>query len=479
MRPERLDEQLAALDRAIELDPRGTDTYDLKATVLAEAGHFEAALSACHPPVFGDRAPLQLRGRAAWILSLQGDLPTGVERMKAIVQEDPLYAWGWYNLMLWHDKANERAECVAAAEALARTSPRDASAHNYLGIAKTMAGDRTGAKQAFRRVLDLDPKHAPAFHSLMDLHLSDNDVDEAARIIDLIEPFLDRPTVLSQRVMLAAQTGDQATACATLKSLCAEQVDDPTPLHAAVAAMTARRWQRVARTTLEAAFADETVTPHTAAAWAVLCMEAREWKRVRKGLYQLRDWPRHWNRACLVFLERLDTILLRSNGRLSRWRYFRQIRKLLQECPAQITEDTELWALVGRALMIGTKYKKACAFQADWRERADLKPWQLINLAYSLATLGRDDERIAVCRHALTLPPDHTTPLHQMWLALEDVCDDNCAAASRRMQNVSAPGDLEFYLALHAMIGAMIAVDRAAREWRPIGILASPPCLSK
>ncbi len=96
-RPEDLEERLAALGKAAELDPRGTEARDLRAMLLAEAGRFDEALAACG----GVEAPLPLRGRAAWIEAERGRRKSAIERMRSLVAEDPSYTWGWVRVADW------------------------------------------------------------------------------------------------------------------------------------------------------------------------------------------------------------------------------------------------------------------------------------------------------------------------------------------------------------------------------------------
>ncbi len=60
---ESIEEALAALDRAIALNPCLGDAHDLRAERLANAGRFEEALAACSPAAWPDRPPVQLRAR--------------------------------------------------------------------------------------------------------------------------------------------------------------------------------------------------------------------------------------------------------------------------------------------------------------------------------------------------------------------------------------------------------------------------------
>ena len=66
--PRHNDEVLAALDKAMALDPKNVEAHDLKAERLAEMGRFDDALAAAQPPQLGrGDLPLVLQGRAAWV----------------------------------------------------------------------------------------------------------------------------------------------------------------------------------------------------------------------------------------------------------------------------------------------------------------------------------------------------------------------------------------------------------------------------
>ena len=65
-RPEHLEERLVALSKAIELNPRALDAYDIRARLLAEAKRFDEAVAACCP-VSWEHLPSRLQARAAWV----------------------------------------------------------------------------------------------------------------------------------------------------------------------------------------------------------------------------------------------------------------------------------------------------------------------------------------------------------------------------------------------------------------------------
>ena len=105
-----LDERLAALDKATQLNPRNLEGPTSGPRLLAEAGRFEEALEACRPAQWGDNPPSRLRGRAAWIEARRENYPAAVAAMKAVLVEEPRYYWGWCQLAGWHRHTGANAD---------------------------------------------------------------------------------------------------------------------------------------------------------------------------------------------------------------------------------------------------------------------------------------------------------------------------------------------------------------------------------
>ena len=93
-----LNEQLAALDRAIEVNPRCIEAYDMKALCLGRAKRYDEARQACQATVWDGEVPLLLRGRAAWVEAERGQLTEAMTLMRTALAEDPNYYWGWESL---------------------------------------------------------------------------------------------------------------------------------------------------------------------------------------------------------------------------------------------------------------------------------------------------------------------------------------------------------------------------------------------
>ena len=181
---EALAERLAALDRAIELRPRLTDAYEMKAELLAEAGGYAEALAACAPEVWGDAPPSPLRARAAMVEAERGNIREAVARLQTLVADDPQFYRGWMELARCYEQTGAVAEYLEVAQKMVQLEPQNPVSFAILADARLRAGDRRGAKTAFGRASDLDPDYAFAGMSLFDMQLEDEEFDPAARTLE-------------------------------------------------------------------------------------------------------------------------------------------------------------------------------------------------------------------------------------------------------------------------------------------------------
>lgn len=211
-RPEDLEERLSALNSALGLNPRSFEAYDLKAELLAEAGRFEQALAACHPTAYDGQPPLHLRGRGAWVEAKRGNSAEAIRQMRVLVTEDPNYYWAWEQLASWLRNEGPVQDYLEAAQALARLAPQNPTALAYSGEAKMRSGDRAGAKADFRRALELAPDFRFVAFYLFDEQLADNELDDAARTLEVLKQHIGGEHVSFREAQLALRHDDRETA---------------------------------------------------------------------------------------------------------------------------------------------------------------------------------------------------------------------------------------------------------------------------
>lgn len=492
---DQLDERLAALDRAAILRPRGINIYDLRATLLAEAGRWNEASEACRPPVWGDHSPVQLRGRLAWLQSQQHNLSQAIEDIRAVLAEEPSYWAGWCWLWSWCCDVGDFRGCLAAAEAICRIAPQYEVSLGYLGEAKRLNNDPEGAYTAFEQAFALNPSYEYAGNALFDLQLSRGELRKAEVTLRLLQRHNPSAGVCARAVQLAsrghivgtfeaviagapashsalaasfattspASAGDVAdvaggdvgartpSQCAEyhLRSLCKSHPTNGEPLAAAVDAMVAGGLRREARKVLEEALSCEESHPEVGRQWVKLCIAQNQWWRCLRRLNSLMARGSTGIDAVVAYLEAL------GNSK-RKWQFQFFFRRGNREW---IRKYSKAWGTAGRAMLCFNHYGRLCRWMADWRERADATPWMLLNLSEGFRALRRDAEAAEVTQFALTLTPDHTTDSHYVWAAVDAISCGNIAEAKRLLSRARSKVLNEYFSVLRELVLAVIEME--------------------
>ncbi len=208
--PEHNQEVLDALDKAILLNPRSIEGYDLKAERLAEMGRFDEAKSTAMPVIFENDPPMVLQGRAAWVEARRGRLDVACREMRAIVTLEPNYYWGWQQLAEWYNETGKSQEYLEAAEKLAELRPDSPVALAMRGEAKLRNEDREGGKSDLRKAQKIAPDYSFAGMLLFDAYLEDEEFDNARMVLAVLQEHIGdsgRPYVAARHAQLAVRRG--------------------------------------------------------------------------------------------------------------------------------------------------------------------------------------------------------------------------------------------------------------------------------
>ncbi|HID75782.1 MAG TPA: tetratricopeptide repeat protein [Planctomycetaceae bacterium] len=444
------EERLAALARAIQLSPRCEDAYDLQAATLAEAGRWDEALTACHPPAWKDHPPTALRARAAWIQARRGDMPGAIRQMRELVRDEPNYYEGWMRLAEWYAYLHDDDAYLEAAEALVHIQPHEEVSFGYLGDARLRNGDRQGAREAFQRAFELAPAYEPAGNALFDLQLEDDDLEGAAETIKTLEIHVDSPFVTARRVQLAARRLDLGAAREGLKRVCLTPCDSEWPVHGAVEAFCQAGWQQEAEAMIGELLGEPKLHPAAAAQWVRLRTANKDWN-LDDQLRQLAENSDQGWQATYAYVERL--FQARAAGRL---------KQFICRQGQWLRARTTTWGAVGYGLVGLRLFRSAARWMGDWQQRPDAEPWMLVNAAEAFRATGQHDQAVAVSRHALTLPPGYGQHLHHLWLATDEVLAGNIQAAREHLQYAASEPLDQDYQFLQAVVQCILDMASAA-----------------
>lgn len=261
----RGDEALAAIDRAIALDPDDADLHFHRAGLLLGRSDIAGAQSALSASVELD--PNQF---GAYILQAQlalgrGDLDEAGRLARLATRLAPEHPWcRAVEGMVALRRGNHDAALSLLSQA-ARQAPDDAQVLHALGFAYLGKGHLGFAEQAFRNLLARSPDAGMLRVLLAQVVARQERPGDA---VDVLQPLVDAPdatpALLRQAGQLALQAGRGPQALPWLRRALAAAPTDP-----AILALAMEAWRRDgdvddARRTLDAALA---AAPGTAGLW--------------------------------------------------------------------------------------------------------------------------------------------------------------------------------------------------------------------
>jgi tetratricopeptide (TPR) repeat protein len=359
--------------------------------------------------------------------------------MSQTVTEDPTYFWGWMQLADWHAEEGDKKEYLDAARHLVRLAPQNEVAMGYLGDAKLKNGDRAGAKADFRRAVELDPDCGSALR-LIPLHLEDEELDAAETLLASAKKHIGGPYVAAREVQLLAKRKRDAEALAALRSLCALATEERWPFEAALQALGS---SIPAQDALLQAAADGPGNPLVGSVWMRAAAEAGRWKEAREGLDRLKD--RVWSEAASEYVRALATARKTS-----------ELDGFVSSARERLRSDALAWGSMGNALE-GLGRAAACIeWMSDWKTRDGVRPWMLSALVVSHRSRQEVDEALEAGRGALRRAPDHSYPLHRLWVAFEEAVRGDLASGRAALEEIAPDSLNSYYQCLRWLVMAVV-----------------------
>lgn len=415
-KPQDLEERLDALDCSIELNPRDSAAYDLKAQILVDAHRYDEARAACNPPTYNGRPPFELRGRACWIDYQQGKAEAAIQGLWALIEDEPTYIWGLKLLIDWCGDAGDFDGQMRATDLLIQADPHDHVALGYRGDARLQqaADDKTSpaekerlrklAKKDLDRAAHLSPGYTFATDRLFNLHLEDGELDLAQSTFEHAGDYLDAESRLSMRIALACKRGEKQAAMDLLRELCVLPTDQDWLFgyaydHAQELKLAEPIFTEMCR--------DENANPLVAQQLVRAMGTGRSWKHAIHALNKLKDWPEGWDQAAGYLFYAFGEHGDQENHRSLVDALYRKNRK-------RVLGSNHAWRGAIYALAAMDLTAHTIEVFDGWEQRDDIEPYMLGNLASAYLTLGRFEEAETIFRTALDMPPDHSYPWYMV-----------------------------------------------------------------
>jgi tetratricopeptide (TPR) repeat protein len=457
-RREDMEERLAALDRCIELDPLRNDAYDVKAELLTRAHLFDEAASACDPPAFEGRPPVNLRGRACWVEYERGEHDRAIESLWKLVEDEPQYIWALKTLITWCGDKDDTDGQIKAAGMLIAADPNDHVALGYRAWAKLRQSESASIKKAtrgeliqeaksdFKRAIALEPGYDFGAERLFNLQLDDKEIDQAEQTLQRTSPFLNTETRLLHELALACARGDKQAAANRLDELCRTDTEDSGLYayaydHADKIGIAQQTFARLAK--------NPATNPRIAEQLIRAQTQQGNWKQAARALKTLRDRPEAWDHAAEFLFTGLGDVSSNDLRTLTLRLYKRNRKRIIRSKHAR---GSAMYALAGVNLD-----KQVIELFGDWRGRDDLEPWMLCNLVNALLAQGKIAEAREAGRHTLAMPPDHSLGRHLVDLAHCEALIGTLEDAQRAIQSVALVHLPTTYQFEHHLASALIA----------------------
>lgn len=441
---EALPDALASIDRALQIDRRSQRAHELRVERLMDAGDHSAALAAIRDEVWHGNPPPGLRLREARILAQRGKQNEALATLKSLLAAEPDYKDAWEQLATWHDEADRQPEHLEAASEMVRLNPGSNISHGFLADAQLKNGQRAEAKQSLRRALELSPDYIWAFNTLFNLELEDGELATAESLLPLIGTHETPANAALAKLRFAAAVRDREAAVAAFEALAATDGRDEEVFNRAVAVFEKDKELDTLDEMLERMVDREGVNPQIGRLWVERGAARRRWLKVAAKSDMLLARGEIGKVAAATTLRKLGHHKKRA-----------LLRMYLGKYEAALRADGETWGLGGFALLTTNQNRRCADWMRDWRERADAKPWMLLNLALALRDLGRHDEAHAVSEHALSLDINDSADQHRLMLAVDAGLAGDVKQIDRLLQEIGNPEVGTYYKYLHGLARAL------------------------
>ncbi len=435
---EVLPDALLAIERALKITPQLLPAHELQADLLLRHDDFAAAIEATQSEVWQGNPPSSLRLRRARIQAQRGDQEEALATLKSLLAAEPDFADAWEQLALWHDTANRQVEHLDAARELVRLNPGRSVAHGYLADALFKNGERDPAKQSLRHALKLDPTYSWAFNRLFDLELEDNQLPEASQTLVVIVTHAPAENAALAQMRMAAARQERDQVVVAFVALAATHSDDSEMFDQAVALFVAAGEGAELDQVLTRLIDQPGINPQLGRLWMERSIAQRNWQFSHQKFSTLLAHGEIGLRAAAAYLRKTA----RDRNRWLLPNFLRKYRDHLRT-------DLDTWALCGYALLSIGLNQKCAHWLHDWRERPDIKPWMLLNLASALRDLNRHPEAHAVSQHALSLNINDSLEQHRLFLAIDAGLARDSARLTQLLTDLGKPDLGAYYQYLH------------------------------
>lgn len=398
-----LEERLAAVEKALQLQPKSAWAHQIKAELLAQAGRVDEALKVCQAPVFGGKPPRELRLLGARIERIAGNNKRSLTCVEELVKEHPDYGEAWNRLARWHLDEGDLEKAARTAEHITRLDPLDPVPWGFKGAWEKERGRKDAAIQCFRKAFDLSPDYTYAAYNLFDLLVEQGQAATAAEVLHQIRKHEPGPNVLWRDIWLAVVREEKHRVPDLFIKLLQNKETESSQIQAALRIVQQAGLGKQAENIIEGCVLRGEGSTAVANMWVYLHVSRTDWNCI----FQLAG-----RSACARFLQpalhewlyqMTEAIKPIGDDFSKRLRFIWRARKCRQHFAAEMQNDTALWAQYSIILINLKRHRAAADWVKDWPERKGLEIWMLHNAALAHERVKEDAQAAAAFQMATRL----------------------------------------------------------------------------
>ncbi|MCA9174664.1 MAG: tetratricopeptide repeat protein [Planctomycetales bacterium] len=402
---------LEAVLKMLELNPVHVQARDLGAQSLCRLGRFDEALQLVHPPELEGRMPLKLIGAEAETHMSAGHRDHALKLMNHVVAEDSDAVWAWFRLAEWYDN-DDLDRYRQACDQLVRLAPEAAVSWGYYADGALRSGERHSAKEAFRKAMSLDPEYAYASRQLYELHIEDEEYDEAAEVLAEVVHYWPEAFGLGEQVRIESLRGNGDRAAQLFEQLIELPEADEDAIDTAIGGMVHLEQGETAERMLRQRVLQPDASEGVGTCWVRLSDFNENLEEVETMLGAAIPSDEVFGAAAgeyLRVLNRMDLGALAVN--------------FVHEHRDRINRHPRAWSGAVYLLHEAGKRREALQWLDGWQEREGLTGECLLLPMMALRRAGQDEQATAMNQFALELPGDISTATHALCLALQQILD--------------------------------------------------------
>ncbi len=397
--------RIDALDRGIGLHPEDDQLYDQKAWALCNMGRYDEAIAACSESNWPDgQRPRSLAARQSWAEDYRGNRKLAIELMEAVTEKHSDYYWAHERLADWYQREERYDEALKQCQHLVRLSPTEPQPHAYLADLLEAREDLDGAVESFNKAFEITPSYIFAGYQLIRLHISAERYDQAAAALEIFEYHnASDPSADELRMWLESERNDAEKVAEAFTRLCNNESVTEENLK-----LAEERLEKVRLRKNIAGYYHDALSAGNVRAQAV----AIRWVDLRI------------NAGTRKLLRELNALDLRSEVAEAAWReliyelknreQYAEAIKIIRKNRDRFRDSTLLWGSAAHVYNQADKHRMVVEWMSDYRERDNVLPWMLSNLADSMRrTQGFGSPARIYAYSCNELPTSHDTWGHQ------------------------------------------------------------------